>query len=161
MIVLTAGHIMNIVGRRASVVVLLALSVACGTSGPISPTGTNGPVAAPPAPTPRPPTDFPPLSGPSRTFTFDRALLYPVRDYTSNSRFVLYDNGAFVLQYSGGAYRGSYSETNGVIAFDWEGWSTAGPWAATGTLTGDSLTIQYNFIMQMTDFEDAVYRMRI
>jgi hypothetical protein len=63
-----------------------------------------------------------------------------------------------VLRYPGtGEYRGRYSLTDGVIAFDWEGWSTAGPWGATGTLTGDSLTVQYNFIMQMTDFEDALY----
>jgi hypothetical protein len=44
-----------------------------------------------------------------------------------------------------------------VIAFTWEGWSVVGPWGATGRLTGDSLTVQYNLVMQATDFEDAVY----
>jgi hypothetical protein len=33
----------------------------------------------------------------------------------------------------------------------------AGPWAATGTLIGDSLTVQYNEIMQYTDVEAALY----
>ena len=54
--------------------------------------------------------NFPPLSGPSRTFIFDGELTYPVRDFTRKSRFVLYDNGAFVLQYPSslgdGRYRG-------------------------------------------------------
>ncbi len=56
-------------------------------------------------------------------------------DLTTASRFVLYDNGAFELQYVGlGEYRGGYTEANGVINFQWEGWSTAGPWGATGTV---------------------------
>ena len=86
--------------------------------------------------------------------------MYPVGDYTRNSRFVLYDNGAFVLQYpslSEGGYRGGYQDANGVIMFEWEGWNVAGPWGATGTLKRDSLTIQYNEIMQLADFEDASY----
>jgi hypothetical protein len=37
------------------------------------------------------------------------------------------------------------------------GWSSAGPWGAAGTLGGNSLTVRYNLIMQMTDFEDAIY----
>jgi hypothetical protein len=108
----------------------------------------------PPRPT------FPPLSGPSRTFVFDHALANRVSDYTIHSRFVLYDNGAFVLQFptvTGNGYRGGYTEVNGAITFEWEGWSVAGPWGATGTLNGNSLTAQYNPIMQGTDFEDAVY----
>jgi hypothetical protein len=76
------------------------------------------------------------------------------------SRFVLYDNGAFVLQYSSlgeGGYRGGYTDANGVMTFEWEGWSVLGRWGASGSLTGDALTVQYNQIMQLTDFEDAVY----
>jgi hypothetical protein len=149
---------MNTCVRRSAVVVLLTLSAACGSSKPTSPTGTSQPPAAPLPTPPRP--DFPPLSGPSRTFFFDREVSYPVSDYTKKSRFVLYDNGAFVLQYLSlgeGGYRGGYKDANGVITFEWEGWSIAGPWGATGTLQGDSLRVQYNLIMQMTDFEDAVY----
>jgi hypothetical protein len=100
------------------------------------------------------------LSGPSRTFVFDRQLSYPVRGYTRTSRFILYDNGAFVLQYPSlgeGGYRGGYKDADGVVMFEWEGWSAAGPWGATGVLTGDSLTVQYNEIMHHTDFEDALY----
>ena len=147
--------------RRGTVAVLLVLFAACGSSAPTSPTGTNQPSAALSS-TPPPPISFPPSSGPSRTFIFEHELSYRVSDYTKQSRFVLYDNGAFVLQYVGlgGEYRGAYREANGVIAFEWEGWSVAGPWGATGTIKGDSLTVRYNLIMQLTDFEDAVYTLR-
>ena len=155
----TAGSVMNTTIRRGTVVLLLVVSAACGSSGPTSPTGTNQPPALS-SPIPPPATHFPPLSGPSRIFVFDRELSYPLSDYTKKSRFVLYDNGAFVLQYPSlgeVGYRGGYKDANGVIAFEWEGWSIAGAWGATGTLKGDSLTVQYNQIMQYTDFEDAVY----
>ena len=140
---------------RGAVVVLLVFVTACGSSTPTSPTGTNPLSVVPP-----PARVFPPLSGPSRTFIFARELSYSVSAYTRTSRFVLYDNGAFVLQYPSlgeGGYRGGYQEANGVITFEWEGWSVAGPWGATGTLNGDSLTVQYNEIMQLTDFEAALY----
>jgi hypothetical protein len=95
---------------------------------------------ADPLPTPRSFIDFPQLSGPSRSFIFDGELTYRLRsadpnwrldvsDYTKKSRFVLYDNGAFVLEYvSLGelGYRGGYKDANGVLIFGWEGWSVAG-----------------------------------
>ena len=107
--------------------------------------------------TSEPARQFPPLSGPSRRFVFDHELSYPVYDSTRRSEFVLYDNGAFVLRGAVGQYRGGYSETDGALTFDWQGWSVAGPWSATGTVAGDSLTIRYNVIMEMTDFQSAVY----
>ena len=141
--------------RRPGVVAgFLVLSAACGGSAPNSPTVTS---QSPVAPSVAPSTTFPPLTGPARTFVFDRQLSFPVSHYTFASRFVLCDNGAFVLQYPTFGYRGGYTESNGVITFAWEGWSTAGPWGATGTIRGDTLTVQYNLIMQLTDFEDAVY----
>jgi hypothetical protein len=105
-----AGRIMNTTARLGAVV-LLVLSAACGSSGLTSSTGTS-PTAALPLPTP--PRTFSPLSGPSRTFIFDRELSYRVSAYTRESRFVLYDNGAFVLQYVGLGleYRGGYTEEN-------------------------------------------------
>jgi hypothetical protein len=54
-------------------------------------------------------------------------------------------------------YKGGYTPTNNSISFTWEGWSVAGPWEATGTLKRDTLTVAYNLIMAMSDFEDAVY----
>jgi hypothetical protein len=140
-----------------AIVVLFVLCAACGSSGPASPTGTG---QAFPTPTARPATTFPPLSGPSRTFVFDRELMYRVSDYTKKSHFVLYENGAFVLRFPSvgeGGYRGGYADADGVITFEWEGWNVTGPWGATGIVEGNSLTVRYNQVMQWTDFEDAVY----
>ena len=150
--------------RYGAVVILSVLLAACGSSGPTSPTGTN-PLPAPPRPTPPSNISFPPLSGPSRTFLFDRELSYRVSDFTWNSRFVLYDNGAFVLQYPSssfgdGRFRGAYQEANGVLMFlfEFQGRSVGTPWIdATATLKGDSLTVQYPESMHHADFEDAVY----
>ena len=119
-----------------------------------------------PSPTPPPLIEFPPLSGPSRTFIFDNDLTYPVSDYTMQSRFVLYDNGAFLLQYppssfGDGRFPGAYREENGVTMFLFQsssGRSIDEAWNdATGTLKGDLLTIQYQESMHHADFEDAVY----
>jgi hypothetical protein len=155
---------MNSTVRRSVAVTLLVFSVSCGSSRPTSPSGTNQPPSVS-SPTPQPPINFPPLSGPSRTFIFDGELSYRVRDFTRNSRFVLYDNGAFVLQYppsslGDGAFRGQYQVANGIIMFlfEFQGRSAGTPFDdATGTLKGDSLTVQYPWSMRMADFEDAVY----
>ena len=152
---------MNAMVHRSLVVGLLVLSAACARSAPTAPTAAGQP-AAPPLLPPPPPPVFPPPSGASRTFTFERELTYHVHDYTKQSRFVLYDNGAFVLQYIGlsGEYRGGYTSANGVIDFKWEGSGAAAPWSATGTLTADSLTIRYNLNMELSDFDNAVYTLR-
>jgi hypothetical protein len=78
------------------------------------------------------------------------------------SRFVLYVDGSFVLQYANGSslideYRGRYVESAGVVTFTWDAWSAAGRWGATGVLTRESLTVEYNTVMQLTDFEDGIY----
>ena len=153
--------------RGGAAVVLLVLLAACGSSGPTSPTGTTPPSGTTPPPAlPKPPQiDFPPPSGPSRTFIFDRESSYPVRDFTRKSRVVLYDNGAFELQYppsqyGPGLYRGAYQHANDSIMFlfEFQGRSVGTPFDdATGILKGDSLTVQYDWNMRMADFEDAVY----
>jgi len=145
--------------RRGTVIALVMLLAGCGDAGPAAPTDARQPPVSS-APNPPPAKSFPPPSGPSRTFVFGRELLYPVSGYTSTSRFVLYDNGAFVLQFPSlgePGYRGGYQQVNAAITFEWEGWNIAGPWGATGTLSGDLLTVRYNEVMQGTDFEDAVY----
>ena len=149
---------MNPAIRHGAVIIVLMLLAACGSSSPTSPTRTIQPSASGPV-TPPTASLFPPLSGPSRAFFFDRELSHQVTDYTKKSRVVLYDNGAFELQYPslGVGYRGRHVDANGVITFEWEG---TGGWDATGTLQGDSLTVRYNLNMQLSDFEDAVYVLR-
>ena len=138
--------------KKTLLVFLLAgVIVSCGKEDVAIPNSTNQ--------TPNQP-GFPPASGPARIFNFLNQSSYTVRGYTTRSRYLLYDNGAFGLQYSdngGFEYRGRYKEVNGVITFEWEGWSTAGPWGANATLRDDTLTVGYNTIMMLSDFEDAVY----
>ena len=117
--------------------------------------------AAPPPTAPAPPASQPVIdnrfSGPLRTFAFAAQTSYPVSHYTQTSHFRLYDNGAFALDYSSGSYVGKYTETNGSLVFEWEAGSSGGVWGATGTISGDTLTVRYNTVMQMSDFEDASY----
>ena len=140
---------------------ILALVTACsGMPTPVSP----GPLdtAVPEAPTPPPPRPpvVPGVRAPAGTYEFlDTATR--VAFYTRHSRFVLGDDGTFAMEYEGLAvYRGtySYSPANGIISFAWEGWSAAGPWEATGILREDVLTVTYNIVMMLTDFEDATYK---
>ena len=85
---------------------------------------------------------------------------------TPRSRYIFRRDGSFVLQFdqyggneylSGIQYGGRYTKTLDSLSFKWEGWSTAGPWEASGTLKGDILTVKYNMVMTMCDFEDAKY----
>jgi hypothetical protein len=151
-------RVMRTAISRGTLVGVMVLAIACGRSSPTAPSASSQRPVVPSTPAPSP-SNFPPLSGLSRTFGFNHELTYRLTDYTKQSRFVLYDNGAFVLQYVslGIEYRGGYTESNGVITFQWEGWSSAGAWGASGTLKDGSLTVQYNLIMQLSDFEDAVY----
>ena len=145
---------------RSGAVVLLVVVVGCGGSGPTSPSASRQPA---PSPTP---IAFPPLSGPSRTFAFASQVNYPVRDFTKQSSFVLYENGAFGLRYEADStgpaftYSGQYQNANGVLMllFEFQGRSVYDLWDdARGMLKGDSLTIQFQESMQHADFEDAVY----
>jgi hypothetical protein len=103
---------------------------------------------------PSPAPGVPPASGPARTFDFAGPLSYPVSGYTQASKYVLYENGAFALQYSAGQYIGSYHEERGDIIFRFADDSR---WEARGTLNGDRLGVRYNQNMELSDFENAVY----
>ncbi len=152
--------------RHSVVVIAVAAVAACGdgASPPTAPTPpvSPGPVASP-APTPQPPVNFPPVVGPSRVFTFDRPLGYPVRDFTQQSRFVIYDNGAFVLEYASLNFvlPGQYvRDSSGrlMFLFQFNGRTQNEAWDdAVGTLDGDRLGIEFELTMQHADFENAVY----
>jgi len=103
---------------------------------------------------------FPTLDRPGRVYTYTGSPFPTVADGTRCSRFLLYDDGRFDLQFGTTfSYRGTYRVSNNVVDFRWDGWSAAGAWGSDATLDGDTLTVRYNVIMQMTDFEDAVYRL--
>jgi hypothetical protein len=70
-------------------------------------------------------------------------------------------DSAFVIVFADGSrhggWSGRYARTDSVIFFRYNAWSTAGALDARGTLRGDTLLVQYNTVMQLTDFEDGVY----
>lgn len=140
--------------RLAIVFVLVAVATACGgTDQPTAPSVTNPPrTPAPAAPIATP--GFPPIVKPARVFPFEHQLSYAVMDYTKGSRYVLYDDGTFSLQYTRGfEYPGTYTTVNGVVTFAFQ---SAG-WTASGPLQGDEISVRYNENMSLSDFEDAVY----
>jgi hypothetical protein len=81
-----------------------------------------------------------------------------VQGYTRGSRYLLYENGTFILHYPSGQYRGIYERTGDLVTFRWEGWNIQGEWGASGTVAGNRMTVRYNEVMLWTDFEDAIYR---
>ena len=142
---------MTAVVRCGTLLGFLVFSIACSNG--------DRPTAPTPLPTQPPPTAaVPRLIGPADIYLFSGTLPpYPVRHYTEASKYVLYDNGAFSLQYAslGGEYVGTYRQEIGLISFRFV---ADDRWFATGTLNGDSLEVRYNAIMDLSDFENAVYR---
>ena len=156
---------MKVITRLALGVSLALLASACNhpVSLPTAPTRTRpAPTAIAAPPVLDVPRDFPAVTRPARVYVAVNSPYFPIHGSPLASRYVLYDDGTFALQYASAnypffEYRGAYTEVNALITFEWEGWSTAGPWGATGSLSDDSLSVRYNLIMQLSDFEDGVY----
>jgi hypothetical protein len=145
--------------------VALPLLSACSDSAPTVALG----VAPPDQGSTTPPVvgtpGFSPLTSSGRIYAAPRSLdeLYAKYHGASiSSRYVLYDDSTFALEFVSGrfgafVYDGRFTRTDSRITFLWKGWSLAGPWGAEGTLRGDSLSVSYNLVMQMTDFIDGTY----
>ncbi len=141
---------------HAGLLAFLVVSVSCSDA--TLPTAPGPLPAAAVAPSPTPPAAGPTDSSGARVFGYLSSPYPSVQPYTTGSRYVLYRDGAFVLEYPHVQYRGTYTEAAGRITFEWEGWSIAGAWGATGVLTDDALSVLYNIIMMLSDFEDALYK---
>lgn len=74
-----------------------------------------------------------------------------------SERFFLQEDAEFLLDYGPFGYEGSYSLAGQEIVFDFDGYSTAGEWVATATLHGRCMTVDYNPVMNLADFEDGEY----
>ena len=130
---------MTAIVRCGTLVGVLAFSVACTEDRPAAPSSLPTP-AAPVQP--RPAVDVPPLSGPSMTFHFlSGRFSRPVADYTAMSKYVLYDNGAFSLQFASppAELTGVYQQEAARITFHFAATSL---WEATATLNGNKLEVQ-------------------
>jgi hypothetical protein len=107
---------------------------------------------------------FPALARNGEIYTGAEHIYEMVASYHGKlvSRYVFYADSSFALQFSSARfgffeYDGRFSRTDSLITFNWNGWSAAGRWEATGTLRGDELRVRYNLIMWLTDFIDGVY----
>jgi len=151
----------RLAGRIVLVAALLTMAGACGRSDITAPTPvpSSSPVAsanvtwAPAWPSP---------SRPARVYATVSRTSWSTHSSALHSRFVLFEDGVFALQYSSASrpffeYVGTYREAGGTLTFDWDGWSAGGPWGATGRLTERELAVTFNVIMSLSDFEDAVY----
>jgi hypothetical protein len=102
---------------------------------------------------------FPPPEKPA--LIYDRLTPHIWDAHTT--RYVLYDDNTFELQgyiferNSYYAFTGKYSRTDTEISFEYDGWSTAGPWIATGIFEDEYLIVEYNIVMWLSDFEPGVY----
>lgn len=78
------------------------------------------------------------------------------------SQYELREDGSFELHYltgmaAGYSYSGRYSLAGSDLTFNFAGSSSAGPWQATGTLDGDTLEVEYNIVMWLSDFRPGTY----
>ena len=126
---------------RRSLLVLLAFGCLSACA-PEAPTGVTTSAPLPPPPDLRGATVYD-RSSPSM--------------YANGSRFVLYADGTFHLQFPQGEYPGTYSRSDSTIAFRFVDSSVAGRWLADGIVRGDTLVVQYNDIMSLSDFENGAY----
>jgi len=81
-----------------------------------------------------------------------------VQPYTIASRYVIRGDGTFVLQFPtlpNGELPGKYREVDGRITFDfdWNGQRTG----ATGVFSVSEMTVTYNEMMSLSDFENGIY----
>ena len=78
-----------------------------------------------------------------------------MQPYTLGSRYVINADGSFALVIDGYELRGRYTEAEGRITFDFE-WNNQAA-GATGYFVGDAMTVTYNTMMSLSDFENGVY----
>jgi hypothetical protein len=140
------------VWRVGLLAILAVVSASCSDTKPPTPVTPTPPTAPTPPPVPVPRDPFPGagiyefVSSPSGR---------GVQSYTSNSRYVLHDDGTFVLQLNL-ELRGRYKEAEkGRITFDFD-WNAQNE-GATGVFDGNRMIVTYNLTMSMSDFEDGVY----
>ena len=155
--------------RPGALAALLTLSVGCADSAPPSAPlllPSNEPAApqAPPGPPAAAPA-FPALQRKGEIYTGPDDLYdFAIATHGGHlaSRFILYEDGTFGLQFSSVAwgffeYTGRFTRDGSRIVFDFDMGSTSGQTMAIGTLDGDYLGVAYNLDMSLSDFVDGVY----
>lgn len=145
--------------RSAFVVFAFGMVLAaCGSDIPTDVRGRNPPTSLPGHPVQPGITSYPPVQGGA---IYDRVTPSSI---PGTSRFVIYNDGTFSLQYLRPdwgffQYLGRYVRADSLLTLNFNDANTAGGWQARGVLTADSsLTVAFNDIMGLDDFEDGTYR---
>jgi hypothetical protein len=138
--------------RLGALSLLLALTACGSTSAPTAPLPFRDPAIAPPAvPPPLPKRAV-------RVYAFEALLGRSTSSGPRNTQYVFYEDGSFGLQYPGQVeFPGMAIEAGDGILLVFA--ANGGRWQAVGTLEDGRLTVRYNLDMQMSDFEDAIYRL--
>lgn len=130
-------------------IVVALLSTACSE---VTRVVDTSPLTNPPAVVP-----FPAVTRPATIYRAPDAL------YGFPSRYVVYDDGTFALQFTAPEghlrypdYAGRYTRTGTVLTFDFERSDQFGNWIGTGALRGEELHVTYSEAMQM-DFAGGTY----
>ena len=144
--------------RPTACLIILLLAAACDDATPVEIDPVAEPVRLPEPVPPAPP----PMNKPGRIYEAVDSPYYAIHGSPLGSRYVLYDDGTFSLQYSSAQYpffqyTGSYVVRDSTVAFTFNSWSTAGEWGASARITEDSLTVEYNLIMVLSDFEGGLF----
>jgi hypothetical protein len=145
---------------RCLLVVSLTLVVACDYA--TQPASRGTPPPSPPATPVQPPVQ---RGRAIALYEGAESLYAALAGYhggTPASRYIFYESGAFVLQFTSARfgqfeYDGEYFRGDTLVTLRFSGWSVAGPWLADATLKGDTLSVRYNLIMAMSDFAAGRY----
>ena len=97
-----------------------------------------------------------------KVYEFSRAVSDPVKYSDGSSYWLHEDKGTFTIIYGNDvSFEGTYIRTGDEFAFSFTprqpDLPSPGPWQATGTLSGNELTVLYSAEMKAKNFEDAVY----
>jgi hypothetical protein len=147
---------MAVLVRLGTLLALLVVSISCNNAE--RPTAPSSLSSAPPTIVQSPPIGGgPPVSGLAGVYVVSGPLSYPIKNYTTMSRYVLRDGGAFSLEYPSLRleYGGTYTNENGRVMFRF---AADDRWGAVGTFNGELLEVRYSEIAEHSDFEDAAYR---
>ncbi|MEP6507451.1 MAG: hypothetical protein ABJC63_04425 [Gemmatimonadales bacterium] len=144
---------------------IVALS-ACAGSTPVDPKGQSVERPSPPVKSPATAPPFKAPSSPAHIYQETNSLYAFAYTYHGGilvSRYVLYDDGSFALQFASPAYGlfeylGKYVRSDNEIRLFFNDANLGGPWEALGTVEGTRIRVVYNGIMIGADFENGVYQ---
>jgi hypothetical protein len=153
---------------RCGALVWLLCANACSDvppTRPTSPMSLETPTPAPPRsvlPTGQFVPSFPAALRPARVYVAERfSGPSPYHGSELASRFVFYEDDTFALQYSSVnhpffEYLGTYKGAGESIELAFQ--ANAGQWKATAIVTDAALSVTFNQMMVLDDFEDGSYR---